>query len=67
MVLQTPFVIEGVSADDKKPITNPRSIKDFAITKHAFRKAGPGALGEFQPGVRPPNLLIVFFWVDSYL
>ena len=60
-------MIEGVSADDKKPITNPRSIKDFAITKHAFRKAGPGALGEFQPGVRPPNLLIVFFWVDSYL
>ena len=51
----------------KKPITNPRSIKDFAITKHAFRKAGPGALGEFQPGVRPPNLLIVFFWVDSHL
>ena len=43
----------------KKPITNPRSIKDFAITKHAFRKAGPGALGEFQPGVRPQNLLIV--------
>ena len=45
----------------KKPITNPRSIKDFAITKHAFRKAGPGALGEFRPGVRPTNLLIVFF------
>ena len=54
-------LIEGVPADAKKPITNPTSIKDFAITKHAFRKAEPGALGEFQPGVRPANLLNVFF------
>ena len=61
MVLQTPLVIEGVSGAAKKPITNPRSFNDFAITKHAFRKAGLGALGEFRPGVRPANLLNVFF------
>ena len=42
-------LIEGVPADAKKPITNPTSIKDFAITKRAQEDREGGGI---QPDVR---------------
>ena len=46
-------------ADAKKPITNPTSIKDFAITKRAQEDRGGGGI---QPDVRVGIFFMVTFF-----